>query len=71
MNFILRPWQLFLMILAGWVHREQQKVIDFYQAQLKAAMDAEGSGCAQSFRLPMAAVDFERDALTAAVSFPR
>ena len=30
-NFILQPWQLFVMILASWVHREQQTVIEFYQ----------------------------------------
>ena len=32
MSYILQPWQLLLMILASWVHREQQKVIEFYQA---------------------------------------
>ena len=30
------------MIFASWVHREQQKTIDFYQTQLKAVMDAQG-----------------------------
>jgi putative transposase len=42
MSFILQPWQLFLMVLASWVHREQQKIIEFYQAELKAVMDAQG-----------------------------
>ena len=42
MSFILQPWQLFFMILASWVHREQQKTIDFYQAQLRALLDAQG-----------------------------
>jgi transposase InsO family protein len=42
MSFILQPWQLFFMILASWVHREQQKIIEFYQAELKALMDAQG-----------------------------
>ena len=42
MSFILQPWQLLLMILASWVHREQQKVIEFYQAELKALMAAQG-----------------------------
>lgn len=27
MDFILQPWQLFFMILAGWVNREQQAAI--------------------------------------------
>ncbi|MFC1596995.1 integrase core domain-containing protein [Planctomycetota bacterium] len=30
------------MILVGWVHREQQKIILFYQAQLEALMKAPG-----------------------------
>jgi hypothetical protein len=42
MSFILQPWQFCLMIFASWVHREQQKIIDFYQTQLKAVMDAQG-----------------------------
>ena len=35
MNFILQPWQLFFMVLASWVHHEQQKIIEFYQANSK------------------------------------
>ena len=42
MNFILHPWQLFFMILASWVHSEQQKIIDFYRAELEAVMKAQG-----------------------------
>ena len=41
-NFILHPWQLFFMILASWVHSEQQKIIDFYRAELEAVMKAQG-----------------------------
>ncbi len=26
---LLQPWQLFLLILAGWVHRRQQDVIEY------------------------------------------
>ena len=40
MSFILQPWQLFFMVLASWVHREQQKTIEFYQAELEAVMKA-------------------------------
>jgi len=42
MSFILQPWQFFFIILAGWVHREQQKIIEFYQTQLDAVMRAKG-----------------------------
>ena len=42
MNFVLQPWQFFVVILVGWVHREQQKIIEFYQAQLDAVLKAQG-----------------------------
>ena len=42
MSFILKPWQVLFMVLASWVHREQQKTIEFYQAQLEAMMKAPG-----------------------------
>ena len=42
MSFILQPWQLLFMIFASWVHREQQKIIEFYRAQLEAVMEAQG-----------------------------
>ncbi len=28
MNFVLQPWQLLLVILAGWVNRQPQEVIE-------------------------------------------
>ena len=40
MNFILKPWQLLFAVFAGWVHEEQQKIIEFYQAEIRALMDA-------------------------------
>ena len=33
MDFILPPWQLFFMILAGWVNREQQAAIDYLRTE--------------------------------------
>jgi len=30
------------MCLAGWLQREQQQVIEFYQAQLEAMLQAQG-----------------------------
>src|SRR5713101_3425588 len=33
MNFILQPWQLFFLILAGWVNRQQQQVIDYLRTE--------------------------------------
>ena len=33
MKFVLQPWHLVLMILAGWVNREQQKVIEYLRTE--------------------------------------
>jgi hypothetical protein len=35
MNFILKPWQLFLLILSGWINHRQQEIIEFQNAQIK------------------------------------
>jgi putative transposase len=29
MDFILQPWQLYFVILAGWINRQQQEVIEY------------------------------------------
>jgi len=42
MNFILKPWQLFFLILSGWVNRRQQEIIEFQNAQIQALMDKMG-----------------------------
>ena len=33
MKFILQPWQLMLIILASWVNREQQEVIEYLRTE--------------------------------------
>jgi len=33
MRFLLKPWQLFFLILAGWVNREQQEVIEYLRTE--------------------------------------
>jgi putative transposase len=33
MNFVLRPWQLLLAILASWIHRQQQEVIEYLRTE--------------------------------------
>jgi len=33
MDFILQPWQLFLVILAGWMNRQQQEVIEYLRTE--------------------------------------
>ena len=33
MDFTLQPWQLYFLILAGWVNRQQQIVIDYLRTE--------------------------------------
>ena len=42
MNFILQPWQLFFLVLSGWVNRHQQQMIDFYVSQTEALLESQG-----------------------------
>lgn len=42
MNFILQPWQFLLLIIAGWVNREQQQVIEFLRAEVEILLEIQG-----------------------------
>ena len=42
MSFVLQPWQLLLVALAGWINRHQQQVIDFQNAQIQILMNRQG-----------------------------
>ena len=42
MRFVLRPWQLFFLILAGWINRQQQEIIEFQNAQIRILMKKMG-----------------------------
>ena len=37
MSFVPRPWQLFFLILSGWVNRQQQEIIEFQNAQIRGS----------------------------------
>ena len=39
MRFVLQPWQLLFLILAGWVNREQQAMIEFQNTQIRLLME--------------------------------
>ena len=41
-NFILHPWQLLLFILAGWVNREQQQVIEYLKTENRVLREKLG-----------------------------
>ena len=59
MSFVLHPWQFSVVILVGWVQREQQKIILFYQAELEAVMKAQGKkrlALTDGFALPRAVI---------------
>lgn len=42
MQFPLRPWQLFVVALAGWLQRDLQAVIEFQNAQIEALLHQLG-----------------------------
>ena len=33
MKFVLQPWQLIAVLLAGWVNRQQQEAIDYLRTE--------------------------------------
>jgi len=35
MSFILQPWQLLLVILAGWMNQLQQQIIEFQRKEIE------------------------------------
>ena len=35
MSFVFQPWQLLVMILAGWVNQQQQQIIDFQRTEIE------------------------------------
>ena len=42
MHFVLQPWQLFFVILAGWVNREQQEVIEYLRTENQVLKELVG-----------------------------
>ena len=42
MGFILQPWQLLLVILAGWVNRQQQQIIEFQRTEIEVLKEKLG-----------------------------
>ncbi len=42
MNFVLQPLHLLVVILAGWINRHQQAVIEFQSTQILVLMDKLG-----------------------------
>ncbi len=42
MNFVLKPWQLLLLILAGWINRHQQSAIEYLLTENKVLREKLG-----------------------------
>ena len=42
MKFVLRPWHLFVFIIAGLINRQQQQVIELQNAQIRILMNTLG-----------------------------
>ncbi len=42
MNFVLQPFQLYLVILSGWIHRQQQEVIDYLRTENQVLKETTG-----------------------------
>jgi putative transposase len=42
MNFVFQPWQLLVLILAGWINREQQQVIEYLRSENQILRDKLG-----------------------------
>ncbi len=42
MSFLLQPIHLLVVILAGWINRHQENVIDFQNAQIQVLMEKLG-----------------------------
>jgi len=38
MNFVLQPWQLYFVILAGWINRQQQEAFEYVRTENQVLM---------------------------------
>jgi transposase len=41
-NFVVQPWQLLLIVLAGWMNRQQQEVIDYLRTENQVLKESHG-----------------------------
>jgi len=43
MDFVLRPWQFYVLILAGWINRQQQEVIEYLRTENQVLKETHGN----------------------------
>jgi transposase InsO family protein len=41
-NFVLQPWQLLVLALAGWINRQQQEVIEYLRTENQVLKESHG-----------------------------
>ena len=42
MSFILQPWQLYVAIIAGWIHRQEQEAIEYLRTENRVLRETHG-----------------------------
>ena len=42
MNFVFQPWQLLVVILAGWINRQQQEIIYYLRTENQILTESHG-----------------------------
>jgi transposase InsO family protein len=42
MNFVFQPWQLLVLILAGWINRQQQEIIEYLRTENQVLRETHG-----------------------------
>ena len=42
MSFILKPWQLWVVALAGWINQQQQEVIEYLRTENRVLKETHG-----------------------------
>ena len=42
MNFVLQPWQLYFVILAGWINRQQQEAFEYVRTENQVLKELHG-----------------------------
>ena len=42
MSLILQPWQLYVAIIAGWIHRQQQEAIEYLRTENRVLREKHG-----------------------------
>jgi putative transposase len=43
MSFVLKPWQLWVVTLAGWINQQQEQVIEFLRTENRVLRETHGN----------------------------